>query len=143
METPIMAESFQIIPVGRIKKRNNRVTIEINTGYEDGLLGLDQNSHIIVITWFHKSDTPQKRKTLQVHPRGDRANPLTGVFATRSPVRPNPIGLFACKIISIDRSNIHIQEIDALDGTPVIDMKPYVPRLDAIPEVRMPGWAER
>jgi len=143
MEISMLAESFQIFPVGRIMKQDKGVTIKIDTRYEDGLMGLDQNSHVIVLTWFHKSDTPQKRKTLQVHPRNDRANPLTGVFATRSPVRPNPIGLFACKIISIVGNRIHVEDIDASDGTPVIDIKPYVPRLDAISEVRMPGWAER
>jgi len=143
MEIPMLVKTFKIFPVGRIKKRDKHVTIKIDTRYGDGLMGLDQNSHIIVLTWFHKSDTPQKRKTLQVYPRGDKANPLTGVFATRSPVRPNPMGLFACKIISIDGNNIHIGEIDALDGTPVIDIKPYVPRIDAISEVRIPAWAER
>jgi tRNA-Thr(GGU) m(6)t(6)A37 methyltransferase TsaA len=105
-------------------------------------MGLDQNSHIIVFCWFQKSDTPEKRKTLQVHPRGNKANPLTGVFATRSPVRPNPISISACKILSIDGRLIHVDDIDAFDGTPVVDIKPYVPRLDAISGVKMPEWAE-
>ena len=138
-----MEEHFKIFPVGMVRKRDERVTIEINQAYEDGLMGLDQNSHIIVFSWFQKSDTPEKRKTLQVHPRGNKANPLTGVFATRSPVRPNPISISACKILSIDDMRIHVDAIDAFDGTPVIDIKPYVPRLDAISEVRMPGWAEK
>lgn len=133
---------FQIFPIGRIKKRDKRVTIEIDPEYEDGLMGLDQNSHIIVFSWFHESDTPQKRKTLQVHPRGNKSNPLTGVFATRSPVRPNPISISACKILSIDGAVIRVEDIDAFHGTPVIDIKPYVPRLDAISEVTMPAWAE-
>jgi tRNA-Thr(GGU) m(6)t(6)A37 methyltransferase TsaA len=137
-----MEEHFKIFPVGMVRKRDERVIIEINLAYEGGLMGLDQNSHIIVFSWFQKSDTPEKRKTLQVHPRGNKANPLTGVFATRSPVRPNPISISACKIISIEGRRIHVDAIDAFDGTPVIDIKPYVPRLDAISGVRMPGWAE-
>lgn len=137
-----MEENFKIFPVGIVRKRDERVTIEINQAYEDGLMGLDQNSHIIVLSWFQKSDIPEKRKTLQVHPRRNKANPLTGVFATRSPVRPNPISISACKILSIDGRQIHIDAIDAYDGTPVVDIKPYVPRLDAISEVRMPGWAK-
>jgi tRNA (Thr-GGU) A37 N-methylase len=72
METRKMKGSFQIFQIGRIKKRDKRVTIEIDPEYEDGLMGLDQNSHIIVFSWFHESDTPQKRKTLQVHPRGNK-----------------------------------------------------------------------
>jgi tRNA-Thr(GGU) m(6)t(6)A37 methyltransferase TsaA len=142
MEFPMQSERFQIFPIGRIKKRDKRVTIEIEPEYKNGFMGLDQNSHIIVFSWFHKSDTPQKRKTLQVHPRGNKANPLTGVFATRSPVRPNPISISACKILSIDGTVICVEDIDAFDGTPVIDIKPYVPRLDAISEVAMPEWAE-
>jgi len=137
-----MEEHFEIFPIGMVRKRDERVTIEINPAYEGGLMGLDQNSHIIVFSWFQKSDTPEKRKTLQVHPRGNKANPLTGVFATRSPVRPNPISISTCKISSIDGRQIHVDAIDAFDGTPVIDIKPYVPRLDAMSKVRMPGWAE-
>jgi tRNA-Thr(GGU) m(6)t(6)A37 methyltransferase TsaA len=137
-----MEELFKIFPVGMVRKRNKHVTIEMNPEYEDGLMGLDQNSHIIVFCWFQKSDTPEKRKTLQVHPRGNKANPLTGVFATRSPVRPNPISISACKILSIDGRLIHVDDIDAFDGTPVVDIKPYVPRLDAISGVKMPEWAE-
>ena len=137
-----MEEHFKIFPVGMVRKRGKRVTIEINPAYEDALMGLDQNSHIIVLSWFQKSDTPAKRKTLQVHPRRNKANPLTGVFATRSPVRPNPISISACKIVSIEGRRIHVDAIDAFDGTPVIDIKPYVPRLDAISEVKMPAWAE-
>jgi tRNA-Thr(GGU) m(6)t(6)A37 methyltransferase TsaA len=137
-----MEEQFKIFPVGVVRKSDEGVTIEINPAYEDGLMGLDQNSHIIVFSWFHESDTPEKRKTLQVHPRRNKANPLTGVFATRSPVRPNPISIMACKILSIERRRVHVDAIDAFDGTPVIDIKPYVPRLDAISEVRMPGWAK-
>ena len=137
-----MEEHFKIFPIGMVRKRDQRVTIDINQAYEEGLMGLDQNSHIIVLSWFQKSDTKAKRKTLQVHPRRNKANPLTGVFATRSPVRPNPISISACKILSIDGRRIQIDAIDAFDGTPVVDIKPYVPRLDAISEVRMPAWAK-
>ena len=142
MEIFKMEEYFKIFPVGMVRKRDKHVTIEVNPEYEDGLTGLDQNSHILVFSWFQKSDTPQKRKTLQVHPRKNKANPLTGVFGTRSPVRPNPISICACKILSIDGRRVHVDAIDAFDGTPVIDIKPYVPRLDAISGVRMPTWAK-
>jgi tRNA-Thr(GGU) m(6)t(6)A37 methyltransferase TsaA len=139
MEITKMEDSFQIFPIGMIKKRDKSVTIEIHHEYEDALLGLSQYSHILVFSWFHKSDTPEKRSTLRVHPRGNKANPLTGVFATRSPVRPNPISVYTCRILSIDGNVIHIEKIDALDGTPVIDIKPYVPRLDSVSEVKSLG----
>ena len=122
-----MANSFQIFPAGIVRKQERTVTIEIHEEYKDALLGLDQVSDIIVCSWFHKNDTPQKRNVLQVHPRGNKANPLRGVFATRSPVRPNLIGVSTCKILLIDGNIIHIDKIDAFDGTPVVDIKPLHP----------------
>ena len=126
-----------------IDAKSKKVLIEIDPKYEDALLGLNQHSHIIVFSWFHESDSPQKRKILQVHPRGNKANPLTGVFGTRSPVRPNPLSIFTCRILSIEGRVIHIDKIDALDGTPVVDIKPYVMRLDSATEVRAPSWMEK
>ena len=119
-------------------KQNGSVFIEIYKEYEDALFGLDQYSHIIVFTWFHENDVSEKRKVLKVHPRGNKANPLTGVFATRSPVRPNLIGIFLCKIISIENNVIQIEHIEAFAGSPVIDIKPYIPRIDSI-EIRKPA----
>lgn len=135
-----MAENFRIFPIGSVRRRDESVAIEIDPKYEDALLGLDQHSHIIVFSWFHESDSPQKRRILQVHPRGNKANPLTGVFATRSPVRPNPLSICTCMILSMEGRVIHIDKIDALDGTPVIDIKPYIPRLDSVAAVRAPSW---
>jgi len=125
-----MTECFKVFPIGTIKKHGDQVTIEILKAYEDALLGLDQFSHIIVFSWFHKNDTPEKRTILRVHPRGDRANPLRGVFATRSPVRPNLIAISICTLLSVDRNIIHIDKIDCFNGTPVIDIKPCVLRDD-------------
>ena len=137
-----MADFFQIFPVGVIHKQDEGVFIEIFETYRDGLLGLDQFSHMIVFFWFHKNDTPEQRNTLWVHPRGNRANPLAGVFATRSPVRPNLIAIFTCKILWIDGNTIHVDTIDAFDGTPVIDIKPCISRTDTLLDVRVPEWAD-
>ena len=136
----MIENSFQIFPIGVIKKKDQSVCIEIYEKFRDALEGLEQNSHIIVITWFHKNDTKTKRKTLQVHPMGNKANPLTGVFATRSPVRPNPIALFSCNVISIEGLLIHVENIDAFDGSPVLDIKPYIPRIDSIAQARGPRF---
>lgn len=137
-----MEDFFKIFPVGIIKKKDQAVSVEIYEKYRNALLGLDQYSHIILLTWFHESDRKTKRKTLQVHPRGNRANPLTGVFATRSPVRPNPIALFSCKIIAVEDRIIHVEKIDAFDGSPVLDIKPYIPRIDSISQARGPKWVK-
>ena len=104
-----MADNFQIFPIGIIRKKAKDIFIEIHHKYKDALLGLDQFSHIIVCFWFHKNDSPEKRNTLQVHPRGEKTNPLTGVFATRSPQRPNLIALSTCKILAIDENIIRIE----------------------------------
>jgi tRNA-Thr(GGU) m(6)t(6)A37 methyltransferase TsaA len=122
-----MKDRFYIYPVGVIKKENENVRIEVFEEYRDALLGLDDFSHITVCYWFHENDTPEKRNTMQVHPRKDKQNPLRGVFATHSPLRPNLIALTICKILSIKDTTIFIEKIDALDGSPVIDIKCFIP----------------
>ncbi len=132
--------SFQINPVGIVRKTNTSVSIEIFNEYTDALLGLDGFSHIVVLFWFDQNDTADKRRVLQVHPRKDPHNPLTGVFATHSPQRPNLIGLTVCKIISIHGDIIEIEDIDALDGSPVIDIKCYIPGSVRNNDVQLPDW---
>jgi len=134
-------ETYHIFPVGRVRKPGSAVSIEIYDKYKDALLGLEEFSHIYVFYWFHENDTPQQRSILQVHPRNDRRNPLTGVFATHSPVRPNLIALTLCRIVSVSENMIAIDGIDAHDGTPVIDIKSYNARNEAKPPFRTPEWA--
>ena len=135
-----MLDNFQIKRIGVVKKQGKTVAIEIHDEYKGGLLGLDQFSHIAVFYWFQNNDTIENRKVLQVHPRGNKKNPLTGVFATRSPKRPNLIGMSVCKILSIDETTIHIEKIDAFNRTPVIDIKPYMPAIDTVSNANTPGW---
>jgi tRNA-Thr(GGU) m(6)t(6)A37 methyltransferase TsaA len=71
---------------------------------------------------------------------GNKANPLTGVFATRSPVRPNPIALFSCKVVAIEGRLIHVESIDAFDGSPILDIKPYIPSIDSISQAKGPKF---
>ncbi|HSP98647.1 MAG TPA: tRNA (N6-threonylcarbamoyladenosine(37)-N6)-methyltransferase TrmO [Candidatus Dormibacteraeota bacterium] len=87
-----------------------------------GLQGLAVGDELIVITWLHRG----RRDVLQVHPRSDARNPLTGVFATRSPDRPNPLGLHPVVVRAIDGSRLRIGPIEAIDGTPVVDIKPLL-----------------
>jgi tRNA-Thr(GGU) m(6)t(6)A37 methyltransferase TsaA len=82
--------------------------------------GLKAGQRVIVFTWFHQAD----RETLKTHPRSDPANPLTGVFATRSPDRPNPIGMHPVEILAIEGTRVQVSDLEAIDGTPVIDLKP-------------------
>jgi tRNA-Thr(GGU) m(6)t(6)A37 methyltransferase TsaA len=94
--------------------------------YADALLRLQPGDQLIVITWLHEA----QRDRLQVHPRGDHNNPLTGVFLTRSPDRPNPLGLHRVTLRAIDGLRLRLGPIEAIDGTPVVDLKPAVQEAD-------------
>lgn len=136
-------KSFRIFPVGTVRKQGDEISIEIDEEYADALRGLEGFSHLILLSWFHESDDPGKRATLQVHPRGNPENPLTGVFATRSPVRPNPVAVSVCRILAVQGRTIRIDHTDAIDGTPVIDIKPYIPISDAHGEAVVPDWVKK
>ena len=135
-----MAENFSIRPVGKVDKSSGRTCIVILPQFHDALLGMDGFSHLMVMYWFDRNDTPEKRATLRVHPRADKNNPLTGVFATRSPRRPNLIGVAVCQIESVEKDRIVVHAIDAFDQTPVIDIKPYIPVSDCVPDATVPWW---
>ena len=121
---------FKLYPVGEIKRQRGSLKLQIFDRYRDALKGLDGFSHVHVLYWFDRNDTPEKRSILQVHPRGNKKNPLTGVFACRAPVRPNLIALSLCKILSIQNEIITVDKIDAFDGSPILDIKPYIPSID-------------
>jgi len=131
---------MDIQPIGKIEITNGRYYIVIDRQFSDGLLGIEGYSHIVVLYWLDKNDTPEKRKTLRVHPRGDHSNPLTGVFATRSPARPNPIALFTCELLAVEGERLEIGRIDAFDGSPVIDIKGYTGQDKAKSKTRFPAW---
>ncbi len=133
--------SFIMRPIGQIQSAEGRTLIVLDKAYQPGLLGLDGFSHVQVFWWFDRNDTPEKRAILQVHPRGDSKNPLTGVFATRSPLRPNLIALSLCKIVAVKENVVEIEKIDAFEGTPVLDLKPYAPGQDSAVGVKVPDWA--
>src|SRR5262245_16737879 len=93
--------------------------LDIDPAYTRALRGVQAGDDLVVITWLHRAD----RDVLEVHPRGDRNNPLTGVFATRSPHRPNPLGLHRVTVRAISGNRLRIGPIEAVDGTPVVDVK--------------------
>jgi tRNA-Thr(GGU) m(6)t(6)A37 methyltransferase TsaA len=129
-------QTFSIVPIGvirsEIKNREDaplfytegapNAFLDMLPAYLDGLDRMQAGDEIIVITYLHRA----RRDVLKVHPRGDKSNPLTGVFLTRSPDRPNPLGLHRVKVLEINASRLHIGPIEAIDGTPVIDIKPVV-----------------
>lgn len=117
-------------PIGSVQTTGENSRLVLDKAFEPGLLGLKNFSHVWVFWWFDRNDAPEERATLQVHPRGDKNNPLTGVFATRSPARPNLIALSLCRILSIKDNIVEIDTIDAYAGTPVLDLKPCIPEND-------------
>jgi len=100
--------------------------IELESDLTPGLLRLSAGDDVIIITWFHLAT----RDVLQLHPRDDMSRPLTGVFGTRSPDRPNPIGLHRVTLREIDGNRIKVGPLEAIDGTPVIDIKPVLDGTD-------------
>jgi tRNA-Thr(GGU) m(6)t(6)A37 methyltransferase TsaA len=100
--------------------------LEVKPFAEKALDGLSVGDDILVLTWLHRA----RRDVLKVHPRSDRRRPLTGVFATRSPDRPNPIGLHRVTVRRIAKNRLRIGPIEVLDGTPVIDIKPVLSNLE-------------
>jgi tRNA-Thr(GGU) m(6)t(6)A37 methyltransferase TsaA len=142
---PKMIESKTIFiqPIGQVKKQGENKVLEILPRYAPGLKGLEGFSHLWVFYWFHENDNPEARAVLQVHPRRDPANPLTGVFACRAPERPNLIGLTPCRIVSIKGNVVEVAGLDAREGTPIVDLKPYLPKGDSIPEATAPEWVKR
>jgi tRNA-Thr(GGU) m(6)t(6)A37 methyltransferase TsaA len=132
-------KSFDISPIGYVrstlKERSGAprqgwegapdARLEIDPAFVEGLDGIQPGQDIWIFTWLHES----QRSVLKVHPRGDVLNPMTGVFATRSPDRPNPIGLHRAKVLSIDGDGrLEVQGLEAIDGTPIIDIKPVLER---------------
>ena len=126
-------EEFSLQPVGHIRSTLRTraeaprqgsegapdAWLDVEPAFARALSGIAPGDEVIVVTWLHRAD----RDVLEVHPRDDPENPLTGVFATRSPDRPNPLGLHRVTVREIDGTRLRIGPIEAIDGTPVVDVK--------------------
>jgi tRNA-Thr(GGU) m(6)t(6)A37 methyltransferase TsaA len=99
--------------------------LELAARVAQGLEGIRAGDELIVLTWFHRA----RRDLLQVHPRGRLEAPLKGVFATRSPHRPNPVGLHRVSVLEIAGQRVRVTPMEAIDGTPIVDIKPVLPRV--------------
>ena len=100
--------------------------LELSPPVAPGLLGIAVGDELIILTWLHRAD----RDVLQVHPRGDLERPLRGVFATRSPDRPNPIGLHQVTVLEVTSQSLRVFPMEAIDGTPIVDIKPLIGRVE-------------
>ena len=124
-------ENFILKPIGVVQKETGYDALVLKKDVQPGLLGLGRFSHVWVIWWFDRNDKPEQRSVLQVFPHGDKDKSKTGVFACRSPVRPNLVGLTLCRILSVEDNVVKVDKIDAYAGTPILDLKPYSRRYDS------------
>lgn len=136
LDRPFQAYQFSVRPIGHVRSslysRDEAprqgsegapdAWIELSPHVRTGLEGTAVGDEIIVLTWFHKS----RRDILKLHPRGDRSLPSTGVFATRSPDRPNPIGLHRVRVLEVAGARMRVGPLEAIDGTPIVDIKPVL-----------------
>jgi len=116
--------------------------IIINNEHDEALEGIEQFSHLIIIFWMHQVP-PAKRRLKKVHPRGRQDVPLRGVLATRTQYRPNPVGVKTVKLLERHGNVLKVMGLDALEGTPVLDIKPYDPDYDGVPGATVPQWIEQ
>jgi tRNA-Thr(GGU) m(6)t(6)A37 methyltransferase TsaA len=132
----VPAERFELDPIGTVSSPLGnpaqapcqgdegapRATIVLEARFLDALGGVEAGEELLVLTWLDRAG----RDVLRVQPRGDSARPAQGVFATRSPARPNPIGLHRVRVAAIDGTRLEVDDLEAVDGTPVLDLKPVL-----------------
>ncbi|MCJ2670136.1 MAG: tRNA (N6-threonylcarbamoyladenosine(37)-N6)-methyltransferase TrmO [Candidatus Thermoplasmatota archaeon] len=123
------------VPIQAAVAEDNRGTVEVFPEFADGLKDIEGFSHIILFYHFHLAGN-----ALQVEPYMD--DELRGVFATRAPSRPNPIGMSIVRLVRVEGERLHIQDVDVVDGTPLLDIKPYVPEFD-VREATSIGWLKK
>ena len=130
--------TFEVMPIGKVESPLTDMASAPKQGHEgapdawlifephvlEGLQGIRPGDQVIVLSWLDRA----RRDVLRVHPRDDVANPMQGVFNTRSADRPNPIGLHQVEVVSIDGQRVRVRNLEALDGTPIVDVKPVLKR---------------
>jgi tRNA-Thr(GGU) m(6)t(6)A37 methyltransferase TsaA len=133
---------MQLKPIGHVHATEDGFQLEIEPAYRSALEGLEGFSHVVVVWWCHLLDDEQYRSMTTCEQPYQGAPATLGIFATRSPARPNPIAITPVPVLGIDaeRGMISIPFIDAEDGSPVLDLKPYHPATDRIREVQVPAW---
>jgi tRNA-Thr(GGU) m(6)t(6)A37 methyltransferase TsaA len=133
---------FEVFPIGYVRRDDERTYVEILEPYVPALKELERFSHVQVFWWFSEFDDEMYR-TITQSDHAPYDAPTLGVFACRSPVRPNPIALTTAEILGVDHADgiVEIVNIEAFDGTPVLDLKPYIPVSDRVKDVRVAEWA--
>ncbi|MFW9787390.1 MAG: tRNA (N6-threonylcarbamoyladenosine(37)-N6)-methyltransferase TrmO [Candidatus Thorarchaeota archaeon] len=133
---------FRIRSIGHVEKRDDNIYLVISPEFWDATVHIDYFSHLIVLWWIHERDTEEDRSTLLMYPPKNKGDEASGAFSCRSPARPNPIGHTIVKLLSVDNQNkrLKIDHMDANDGSPIIDIKPYLPTSDRVDDARVAPW---
>lgn len=138
-----MSDLLTLHPVGAVRREGDSVWLDIDPPYRDALLELDQFSHIIVIWWVSGHDNEESRAILKTElPYAPGV--IAGVFSCRAEYRPNPIAITTCKLIGIDNESgrVEVAAIDAYEGSPIVDIKPYIGVVDRVEHITVPDWYE-
>ncbi len=134
-------KTYHLHPIGRVSRSGGQVCLEIAEPFRPALKQLDRFSHVVVFRWAELFDTAEWRGRLQGEPPYAPGH-LTGVFATRSPYRPNPVAMTTCKLLGVDEAGgvVRVANLDAYDGTHILDLKAYFPVCDRVKEAHIPEW---
>jgi tRNA-Thr(GGU) m(6)t(6)A37 methyltransferase TsaA len=133
--------TYEVRAVGYVRRSAEGINLEILEQFRPALANLSHFSHVIVLWWADRHDNAKSRSALQTRPPYAR-DQVMGIFATRAEYRPNPIGLTTCRLLAVDEANgsVRVADIDALDGTPVLDLKAYFPVCDRVRKAHIPVW---
>lgn len=134
---------YQLRPIGWFRRQGEEGMVEVAAELLPALEGVELYSHLWLLFYFHENEHSPDRHLLKVHPCRNPANPLLGVFATRSPVRPNLLGLSVVRLRRREGNRLVVDPADLRDGTPILDIKPYFPASDCPPDARAPQWQRR
>jgi len=133
---------YSIHPIGHVEKNDTGIYLVINPEIWDATIHVDLFSHLIILWWIHERDTEENRTTLISYPPRNKGVEPSGAFSCRSPSRPNPIGHTIVKLLEVDVENhrLKIDHMDATHGSPIVDIKPYLPSSDRVDDARVAPW---
>jgi tRNA-Thr(GGU) m(6)t(6)A37 methyltransferase TsaA len=129
-------------PPGDERWEEQTAEIELDSAWSEALDGLEDFSHVWVVWWLDRTPAGDTPGILHVHPEGREEIPEVGLFATRSPRRPNPIAITAVRLLGCRRNRLFVMGLDASVGSPILDLKPYLRRGDLIPDAASPAWLD-
>jgi tRNA-Thr(GGU) m(6)t(6)A37 methyltransferase TsaA len=132
---------FEMVPIGRVRRDDDAVVLEIDAPFRPALKQLGHFSHVMVFWWADQFDNDEFRTMLQTEPPYAQGH-MTGVFATRAPYRPNPVAMTTCPIVGVDEEAglVTVSNLDAFDGTRIVDLKAYFPVCDRVQDAHIPDW---